>query len=79
MFITYCATILREEVKVGMNELDFQRHVTAKVFIARQQFTHKLLVNLVLCFFLRTANKHTQNFRTQPSRHHVGFHRTVGL
>jgi hypothetical protein len=34
MFTTHCSTILREEVKVGVKEMDFQRHVTAKFFIA---------------------------------------------
>jgi hypothetical protein len=34
MFITYCSTILREDVKVGVKEVDFQKHVTAKFFIA---------------------------------------------
>jgi hypothetical protein len=33
-FITYCYTILREEVKVGVKEVDFQRHVRAMFFIA---------------------------------------------
>jgi hypothetical protein len=29
MLITYCSAILREEVKVAVKELDFQRHVTS--------------------------------------------------
>jgi hypothetical protein len=34
IFINYCSINLRETVKVGVKELHFQRHVTAKFFIA---------------------------------------------
>jgi hypothetical protein len=32
MFITNCSIILREEVKVGVKDVDFERHLTAKVY-----------------------------------------------
>jgi hypothetical protein len=62
MFIIYCSTILREEVKVGLKEVDFQT-CYSQVFQSMTAAHPQAPCNLVLFFSLKNCEQtHLKNF-----------------